>query len=259
MEQTTLKYLRVLIPGIIFLLGIYPIYNHYFKDIYDAKSLDTTYVTYLSILLGSIYYQLNIRYFLIKWSGYLIDKNIFTKLVTIHGGNVPDNQKNFIKSDRKYMSIFYRILDNDESLKKKTNNVYFNGIFWTSTADSAILSFIFGLIYYYWLPDVGNAAILSKMFFVISIASLILHVLSVMTHIKLSNDQLNFIAIHKKLDVIKSIDDVLSQMPPVNNEIHSKEDKLPIQNEETLHQLPNSNAKEKPKNSKSDKKGVPKK
>lgn len=213
MEQTTLKYLRVFIPGIIFLLGFYPAYNHYFKDVYDAKSLDLTYVTYLSLIVGSIYYQLNVRYLIIYFSLKEIDRNISAKLIEIHG-NLTENQKKIVENDEVFpKNVLYRIIDNDESLKKRANNVYFNGIFWTSTADSVILSAFFAIIYRFLLPNVANAVILSEMFFTISIASFLLHILSVFKHIRLSNNQLDYIKTYKSAEVVQQINDFLHQMP----------------------------------------------
>jgi hypothetical protein len=39
MEQTTLKYLRVLIPGLAFYLGAFPFVKYYFGDTYHIESL----------------------------------------------------------------------------------------------------------------------------------------------------------------------------------------------------------------------------
>jgi len=129
MEQTTLKYLRVLIPGITFYLGAFPFVKYYFGDTYHIESLDFAFVTVFSLLAGAIYYQINLQYLAIQPSRYFISDNILNRLIAIYGKAVTPSQKEFLKKDRKYMHVFYRLTDSDESLKKKTNNVYFNGFF----------------------------------------------------------------------------------------------------------------------------------
>ena len=61
MEQKTLKYLRVFIPGFVLLLGLYPIYDHFYSEVLDVKGLHVIYISFISLLLGAVYYQLNIQ------------------------------------------------------------------------------------------------------------------------------------------------------------------------------------------------------
>lgn len=89
------------------------------------------------------------------------------------------------------MTAFYKVIDNDESLKRKGENVRFNGIFWTSTADFFFLSILFHFIYKYCYEDIANLVNYKKIFLYVAGVSLILHVISVIKHIILSNEQLN--------------------------------------------------------------------
>lgn len=82
MEQKTLKYLRVFIPGLIILLGLYPIYDKLYSEIYKIEKFETTYVTFVAILFGGIYYQLNVRYLVTYISHRCITENILNKLIT---------------------------------------------------------------------------------------------------------------------------------------------------------------------------------
>lgn len=216
MEQTTLKYLRILIPGMFSYLGFYPIFNFYFGEIYDVKSVDFAIVTVISILLGAIYYQINIQYFVIEFSRHRINKNIFDKLVKIYGKDLNESQKNFIET--KYMHVFYKIIDSEESLKRKTNNVYFNGIFWTSSADLFLFSMFFGLIYWCFFERVNDSKLISFLFFLMAVLSFTLHFLSARKHIQLSNDQLGFIDVHNREKVKEYFDNILQQMPKSDNE-----------------------------------------
>ena len=127
MEQTTLKYLRVLIPGIICLLGAFPAYKHYIGPIFDVKSLDMTYITMISLIIGAIYYQLNLRQYLINPSLKIIDWYILDNIKTAYPVELTAKQIEFLKEDGRFKTILYRLIDNDESLKKKASGVYFNG------------------------------------------------------------------------------------------------------------------------------------
>jgi hypothetical protein len=71
-----------------------------------------------SLLAGAIYYQVNLR-LAIRPSLYFIQKNILTRLIAIYGKAVTPSQEAFLKKDRKYLHVFYRLTDSDESLKKK--------------------------------------------------------------------------------------------------------------------------------------------
>ena len=212
MEQTTLKYLRILIPGIICLLGLYPIYQKYFTNIYEIKSLEYSYFIFLSMILGSLYYLTDIQHLVTHYSYLKINNNILNKLIEYSEKPLDDKQKDYLKKDKKYLNIFYKIIDKDETLKKKLANVYFNGIFWTSTADSFLLSLVFSIMYLV-TCGINKSIIYSKMFLLIAILSLILHVISVVRHINLSNEQLRFIKQFHQTELAKDINDVLLKMP----------------------------------------------
>lgn len=209
MEQGTLKYLRVLIPGLIFLLGFYPIYDKYFSDLYKVTSLDFSYLILLSVIVGSIYYQINLQHLVTRPSHSFITKNIRKGLISISGLSLTGLQKKKIKKERKYMHVFYNLLDKDESLKRKTANVYFNGIFWTSTADSFLINTVFYILYKYKFTDMPKSTEYSTIFLTLAISSIILHLISVIKHINLCNDQLGYIATHYKSEVNTKLNAIL--------------------------------------------------
>ena len=114
------------------------------------------------------------------------------------------------------MHVFYKLVDNDESLKKKANNVYFNGIFWTSSADLLLISLVFWYVYRRLFAHINHALLFSNLFLILAVLAIILHFLSVLKHIRLSKDQLGFIEIYKKTEVIDGFDIILRQMPPAH-------------------------------------------
>lgn len=211
MEQKTLKYLRVFIPGFVLLLGLYPIYNHYFSEIYDITSLHVMYISFISLLLGAVYYQLNIQRIITKPSHYFITKNILDKLISAYDREISAEERKTLKYKDAYMTTFYKVIDNDESLKRKGENVKFNGIFWTSTADISLIFIILFFIYKYFFAEIKNIELLTTFLLYTAIISFILHLISVKKHINLSNKQLNPIVNDKELSsIVKTkFDDIL--------------------------------------------------
>lgn len=211
MEQTTLKYLRVLIPGLIILFGLLPINDQLHSFGINLNNYEYNYIIIIALLLGAIYYQLNIQHLITRPSHYLITKNIFDKLITISSCKLSDKQKEFIWKNRFYINIFYNIIDNDESLKQKANIVRFNGIFWTTSADIFIISFLFTILYFYEILPSPNFMALSKVFVVFMTLGIILHIISVIKHIKLSNKQLKYIEQFLSSEVHKKINEILQR------------------------------------------------
>lgn len=62
-------------------------------------------------------------------------------------------------------------------------------------------------------PQVTDSALFSDLFLSLAKLSFVLHLLSVRRHITLSSDQLGFIEIYKKTEVVKDFDAILQQMP----------------------------------------------
>jgi hypothetical protein len=168
--------------------------------------------------MGAIYDQFNFRYIVVKLSGYFIGESIFARLLSIYNKQITSSQKDYLKKDKRYMHVFYKLVDNDESLKKKTNNVYFNGIFWTSSADLLLISLVFWFVYGWPFTQIDHARLFSNLFLILAGLALVLHILSVRRHRRLSNEQLEFIAIYKDAEVINDFDKILLKMPPAHNE-----------------------------------------
>lgn len=209
MEQSTLKYLRIVVPGLIFLIDFFPIYQQYFSGVYKVTTIDFSYLILLSLVSGSIYYQMNIQHLITRPSHYIITNNIKKHLIKISGLTLTKAQQIKISKKRKYMHVFYNLIDKDESLKRKTANVYFNGVFWTSTADSSIINFVFYFLYRCPFSNIPKAADYAKMCLILAGSSLLLHIISVIKHIVLSNEQLDYMSIHNREEVKKQINGIL--------------------------------------------------
>jgi hypothetical protein len=166
----------------------------------------------LCIILGAIYYQLNVRSLLVYPSLKIIDSYILSNLKETYPGELTTRQVEFLKKDGRFKTILYRLIDNDESLKKKASGVYFNGIFWTSTADLFLFSALFFGLYRWVFVTVPNATVFSWMFFLVSIMSLLLHILSVITHVRLGKDQFKYVRNQRTKEAKEYTDVVLQQL-----------------------------------------------
>jgi hypothetical protein len=204
MNKDTLKKLRLIVPGIIVLLYAIPLY---YKNISIAqlvskiKIVEGVTYTLLVVIFGVLYYTLNLRG--CSWKGYLnkIHNNIRTRCREICSDNNAISSKFDDISTEDILHSFYKIVDNDASLTSKSLDVYFNGSILSSVTDLMIISSIFTLIYLLLIAAFGreDLVIFSVLSFVCLLFSrFILIPLLLRRHIKLGNDQLEFIKRHYK-------------------------------------------------------------
>ncbi len=216
MEQNTLKKLRLLIPGII---GV--IIGTYYYFIITGQSFDKiefeeySIPLLIAIAFGTLFYLTDIRFLITNFSHKKIDLNIKNHMIKLYTKSLTDEQKQFLYKNNRLKSVFYNIIDNDESLKKKQTNVYFNGLIWTSTADLVLISFIFALVFLVSImifKEVADPLLMGGFILIlISLISLVAHVLAFLKHIKLSNEQIEYIETHH----INRVDEIIDGM--VNN------------------------------------------
>ena len=211
MEQNTLKYLRILIPGLLILIGLLPVKDQVTFLGISLKGLDDTYVIMLALLLGAIYYQLNIQRWITKPSHYVINRKLFEGILAIYGRQLDGQAHKSVWSKRYYSDVFYNLIDKDDSLKSRARLVYFNGIFWTSSADVLLISLAYFLLYRFGAIITPNKVQVLSSFFVLVFLSLALHIISIYKHIGLGKDQLDYIALHHRSTVIEKLDDVLQR------------------------------------------------
>lgn len=198
MGYATLKFFRILIPGImIFLSGIL-FFTNDLKDISsifaDFKASDTIYIV-IFIVLGVLYYIFRIRNILWEPFHKRVQNNIKNRLLNPFRRNYTSNQINELKKDRKLMNVFYHFIDNDSSLSEKAKRVRFNGLIWTSTIDLTIISFFGSIIFFIKAIFIKTNYNINVAFilFVLSVFSLVLIFLTTKIHLSLSNDQLDII------------------------------------------------------------------
>lgn len=211
MDRKTLKFFRLLIPGLTLIFVFLPIFEESGIEYKIGEGWFVySFLVIPAIVLGSIYNMLDIRFFITEYSHRKIDLNITSSLLKLYNKELTQEQYNFLKNKR-LKHIFYKIVDNDASLTAKSQLVYSNGIFWTSTADVFLISIFAAIIYIAVGVPIGNAYLWTWGIIIggVGLVSFLLHLLTVFRHINLSNDQLEYIETHYVKQLKEKIDEVL--------------------------------------------------
>jgi len=219
MSQDTLKTFRLLIPGIIaVLIGYYYLTILTGKDFNQLDFKDFSYPLLAAVCIGTFFYLSDIRFLITNYSHKKIDLNIKNHIIKLYTKPISDKDKQFLFQKNRLKDIFYNIVDNDESLKNKAKNVYFNGLIWTSTADLMIISLFSAIIFLIsaFIFKSSKNELIEGCFLliIISLISIALHYLSVLKHINLSNEQIGYIETHK----LTQVDSLVSKVLEQNNE-----------------------------------------
>lgn len=211
MEQKTLKFFRLILPGIIaVIIGAF-----YFSIILNKPFVSLEFKEYsinfiIAIIIGTLFYLFDFRNLITNYSHKRIDLNIKNHMIKLYTKELSDEQKQFLYQNNRLKNVFYKIIDNDESLKRKQTNVFLNGLIWTTTADVALISFISSIFFLLSIPifkACSNDLLISGFILIlISLISLVAHSLAFHKHINLSNEQIEYIENHH----IKKVDEYIS-------------------------------------------------
>lgn len=220
MDKETLKKWRLLIPGIIIILFVLPGLTNSKEELFEIdkifQTLKWTDAFYLAlvVILGVIYYSLNMRWIVWKPLNTQVQNNIKDKLLNVCSLKLTASQWYEIKNGRALMTIFYHFVDNDESLKEKAKGVRFNGLVWSSFIDLSILSFL-GAIAYSILSiftTKTHFVYISLILFFICFISLAFSWLMTFRHKSMSNEQLEVIIQTQKSQIDTKITKALSNL-----------------------------------------------
>ncbi|MEM9434193.1 MAG: hypothetical protein AAGA12_09745 [Pseudomonadota bacterium] len=133
MSNTTQKYLRFLIPG---MLGYFALYfvcqSCDFCSIGWPTNLDEVMKLTAVLLIAFFYDFLRLR-----------NLSNALPLFRVNAGIMERLKNPFVLEDdrimripwNKFKDVYYPIIDNDETLKVRSENIRFNGVLWSSAAD----------------------------------------------------------------------------------------------------------------------------
>lgn len=215
MEQSALKFLRLLIPGmIIVIITYFFIQISTDKELSDLKFGEYSTPLILALISGAFYLTFNIRYIVTNFTHKQIDLNIKKNIFNLYPGNLTPTQTQYLYDRNRLKNVFYKIVDGDPSLVAKGKNVYFNGLLWSSFADAFILcifsSSIILIFTFFSSVKTTELRLFCFTLLVSAILSLCLHILSFFNHVKISNDQIEFIETNHITEVKIRIDKTLN-------------------------------------------------
>lgn len=150
MEKSTLKKIRLCAPGIISLVCVLPFLKlHDLKTVSD-KIPEGTFLSLLALVvlvLGVIYYAINIRDLL--WRKFVLKchKNVRVKMIDPFRHDSALRAAVDCMTDQKVMRVFYNVIDNDRSLSDQQNDVRLNGAVLTTIIDAILILSLFSITY----------------------------------------------------------------------------------------------------------------
>ena len=205
MTKTVLKSLRILVPGLLLVVGgVIPIF---FGPTSLATSLsqnEKLLTCLLPFALGAVYHILNLRrYFFAPAIEDINDQLIRNLLQPYSNHSTIGPAFATLKKGRTMMNIFYNIVDNDKSLSERAKHVYLNGLLLSSLADVRAITFLL-------LPFYLGGAVFAqqKAFWWYIAGAIVLHVicaplikLVTKTHMDLGIEQTDYILQLKKMEL----------------------------------------------------------
>lgn len=214
MELSTLKKMRKVVPGTVFLFFSVPMYQFFAENLFkideNLKFVLEGYGAVLAIIIGSLFGTLKTRSLRNDSTYKKINENIKSRLLKegLTEERTEDEKEN-VKKSTSLMHVFYHLIDNDESLKEKSKLVRDNGLIWTSTADVAILGCFFSWLYFILILIFGADGILVSSALMIGsiglISGAVLHPIAVKEHINLGNEQIDFILTNHKAELQRRV------------------------------------------------------
>lgn len=200
MEQKTLNWLRIVVPGAIFIVGA--VILGAITGLYELPSpdVDALLKSLSVIVIGVLYHLTPLRSWINKGHHYRVNENIRARMVSMAG--LPDDKSRF--TWKRLRGIFYDLVDHDESLKVKGQRVMFNGLLWTSAADLTAISVLFlGYSLILAVSAVPNADYAAIVFFVSGLMGFVGSIRTTERHIELGNEQLDLME-EKYQDEVRS-------------------------------------------------------
>lgn len=147
-----------------------------------------------------------------------VNRNVELRLFNIRDNAVvPDADLPLLQTSNGLMNLFWKLIDNEKSLDKKSQGVMHNGLFVTSLLDGFIVLLLtapFGIWYAYWsaseLDDFRFRTVLVSgvLVFVALASRYLLLPQAQKKHLELSNEQLDYIEEHLGKEARKGISDL---------------------------------------------------
>jgi hypothetical protein len=213
MSKETLHTLRLIFPGLVLLI-VALLLMQGDKNILDIQ-ISTDSLVYLIVVfgIGVIFYAIGPRFRIMKKQLIRVNENIKNRLISPFTED-PDLQKSIpsLLNGTKLMNVFYNFIDNDESLKARSIEVYQNGFIWSSLVDIEFLSPICLIIFLveFFLTKNNHLLVYSGIFLILFLLSILLIPRIIKRHIDFSNNQLDYITQVKKKELKEKLINLIS-------------------------------------------------
>ncbi|MDN4633408.1 hypothetical protein QCD71_17935 [Sphingomonas sp. PsM26] len=203
MTSNTLKIIRLITPPLIVLiLGVVFLSFFGLKIIRIPEKLEDAAFSIPTIIIALLYYITPFR----SWANGAhhkhINENIRSRLVLI--ANLRDDPVKY--SWKKVKNVFYRQIDSDGSLKKRSEDIMFNGAIWTSLADLTVISAgysIIGLIPLF--LQIRKSLLSLTVMILITVLSICLQKLVTRKHFSMGIDQLDYMEQFRRNEIISDM------------------------------------------------------
>jgi hypothetical protein len=188
LEQKTLNTLRVLVPGAIFVVYVFVLGAITKLFSLPMPSIDTLLQSVVVIVIGVIYRFTPLRSWINRSYHDRVNENIRSRMVAM--AELVDDKTCYTWN--KLRRVLYDIVDHDESLRVKGQRVMFNGLIWTSCADTTAIGILFlGYSLILIASHVNNAVYAAIVYFCSAVLGFLGSIKTTENHIELGNEQLD--------------------------------------------------------------------
>lgn len=198
MEQTTLKFLRIIVPGLAIILASFPFLfstETIRIGLVAYQSIFLAFLLQLEILFGVFYHIIDFRSKHWKIDLAIIHEHIKQKIIEgVRKEAGFDSAKASSMESKKYLNVHYEIIDSIPSMKYKKQQVFLNGAIFTSLIDIRVIS-LPAALFYLVMAAIFSSEVYYITFFVLILFAIVVWPLRLMVrnrHLKLIDEQIDF-------------------------------------------------------------------
>jgi hypothetical protein len=199
LSLTALNRARMVVPGILLILALYPLAQLVdptleWSELLQADLKGGIYLL-ITVALGCMYNYLPLRN--ISNRPYHTKVNINLRVQALRA--LPQEERDINSYRWKHVrSIFYYFVDKDDSLKIQASRAYWNGLAWTTFADVRAIAGIFLVAYIvcYFVYDAMVFLFYAPVALVLFTVSFAFSAIATKRHIEIGNEQVEYILVH---------------------------------------------------------------
>lgn len=219
MSNTTQRYLRFLIPGMLGYFALYFICRTCdFCTIGWPTSFDEVMKLTAVLLIAFFYDVLRLRNLSNALPLFRVNAGIMDRLKEPF---LEDDERISTITWKRFKDVFYPIIDNDETLKVRSENIRFNGVLWSSAADlRAIAAVGFLVVFAFYIAnqmdlyggfDRAEIEFSGLIFLIVFVISFPISWVLTNKHRALVLDQCDYMLLHKRSELEEGLKDIVRE------------------------------------------------